>query len=202
MRVGAVRNTADPKVSYVRVFESCAPFYSYVAVGPHESRLFKAWQPIDDVSCYTLYVHFDAERRLDPEAIYRNWGHRTAPPDYKTAYNNDNMHLQSRSPGRQNVSGINGAAIQDLAMQESMGPICDRRQEHLGFSDRAVIFYRRLMLRLIKDNEEGKALPAQDPSLDFQQRGASFTMPADLPWQEVLQWQEDYERSHPVAVPA
>jgi hypothetical protein len=202
MRVGAVRKTADPKVSYVRVFESCAPFYSYVAVGPHESRLFKAWQPIDDVSCYTFYVHFDAERRLDPEAIYRNWGHRTAPPDYKTAYNNDNMHLQSRNPGRQNVSGINGAAIQDLAMQESMGPICDRRQEHLGFSDRAVIFYRRLMLRLIKDNEEGKALPAQDPSLDFQQRGASFTMPADLPWQEVLQWQEDYERSHPVAVPA
>ena len=48
------------------------------------------------------------------------------------------------------------------------------------FSDRAVIFYRRLMLRLIKDNEEGKALPAHDPSLDFQQRGASFTVPASF----------------------
>ena len=48
MRVGAVRKTQDPKMSYVRIFESCAPFYSYVAVGPHESRLFKAWQPIDD----------------------------------------------------------------------------------------------------------------------------------------------------------
>jgi hypothetical protein len=65
-----------------------------------------------------------------------------------------------------------------------------------------VIFYRRLMLRLIKDNEEGKPLPAQDSALDFRQRGASFTMPSDRPWQEVLKWQEDYERSHPVAVPA
>jgi phthalate 4,5-dioxygenase len=186
----------------VRVFESCAPFYSYVAVGPHESRLFKAWHPIDDESCFTFYVHFDLERPLDPEAIYRNWGHRTAPPDYRTIYNNANMHLQSRAKDRRNVSGIDGAAIQDLAMQESMGPVYNRRQEHLGFSDRAVIFYRRLMLRLIEDNENGKPLPAQNRSLDFQQRGASFTMPADRPWQEVLKWQEEYERSHPIAVPA
>ena len=78
------------------------------------------------------------------------------------------MHQQSRAKDRDNVSGIDGAAIQDLAMQESMTPIYDRRQEHLGFSDRAVIFYRRLMLRLIKDNEDGKPLPAQDPALDFQ----------------------------------
>jgi hypothetical protein len=112
------------------------------------------------------------------------------------------MHQQSRTKGRANVSGINGAAIQDLAMQESMTPIYDRRQEHLGFSDRAVIFYRRLMLRLIKDNEEGKPLPAQNPSLDFQQRGASFTMPSDRPWQEVLRWKEEYEGSHPISVSA
>ena len=48
----------------------------------------------------------------------------------------------------------------------------------------------------------GKPLPAHSPSLDFQQRGASFTMPADRPWQEVLKWQEEYERSQPLAVPA
>ena len=202
MRVGAVRRTPDPNVNYVRVFEGCAPFYSYVAAGPHESRLFKAWHPIDDESCFTFYVHFDPERPLEPEAIYRNWGHRTAPPDYRTAFTNANMHRQSRAGDRRNVSGIDGAAIQDLAMQESMGPIYDRRHEHLGFSDRAVIFYRRLMLRLIEDNDAGRPLPAQDPALDFRQRGASFTMPADRPWQEALQWQEDYERAHPAAVPA
>jgi phthalate 4,5-dioxygenase len=197
MRVCAVRKTHDPKTSYVRVFEGCAPFYSYVAAGPHESRLFKAWHPIDDYSCFTFYIHFDPNKAIDAEAAYRNWGHRTGAPDYKTKFNLDNMHLQSRRRMNRNQSGVEGAAIQDLAVQESMGPIYDRRKEHLGASDRAVIFYRRLMLRLIKDNEEGKPLPAQDPSLDFRQRGASCHMPSDRPWQEALKWQEDYEREHP-----
>jgi phthalate 4,5-dioxygenase len=87
-------------------------------------------------------------------------------------------------------------------MQESMGPIYDRGKEHLGMSDRAVIFYRRLMLRLIRDNEEGKPLPAQDPALDFKLRGVSCNVPADRPWQEALKWQEDYERANPLVTAA
>jgi phthalate 4,5-dioxygenase oxygenase subunit len=197
MRVCAVRKTRDPQTNYVRVFEGCAPFYSYVAAGPHESRLFKAWHPVDDYSCFTFYVHFDPHNAIDAEAAWRNWGHRTTPPDYRTQFTLDNMHMQSRSRMKRNSSGIEGAAIQDLAVQESMGPIYDRRKEHLGASDKAVIFYRRLMLRLIRDNEEGKPLPAHDPALDFQQRGVSCHMPADRPWQEALKWQEEYEHAHP-----
>ena len=29
-------------------------------------------------------------------------------------------------------SGIDGINVQDRAIQESMGPLCDRSQEHLG----------------------------------------------------------------------
>lgn len=199
MRFAAIRKTEDPATNYVRVFECIAPFYSYVAAGPHESRLFKAWHPIDDQSCFTFYIHFDPHQALDPEAIWRNWGHRTSPPDFKTPYNLENQHLQSRAAMTQNYSGINGAAIQDLALQESMGPIYDRSQENLGASDRAVVFYRRLMLKLIQDNEDEKPLPAQDPSLPYDNRGISIEMPADRPWQEARQWQEQYERAHPVA---
>jgi phthalate 4,5-dioxygenase oxygenase subunit len=199
MHVAAVRRTTDPDTQYVRLFEACAPFYSYVATGPHESRLFKMWHPIDDGRCFTFYVHFDPHRPLDPEAIYRNWGHRTAPPDYKTRFNLDNKHAQDREAMTRNASGIPGAAIQDLALQESMGPNFDRTQEHLGASDKAVIFYRRLMLRMIRDNEAGRPLPALDPALDFQQRAASLHMPADRPWQDVLALQEEYERDNPLS---
>ena len=198
MRVAAVRRTPDASFKYVRIFESCAPFYSFVAAGPHESRLFKAWHPIDDERCYTFYIHFDPNRPIDAEAAYRNWGHRTAPPSYKTPFNNANMHQQSRRAMMHNNSGIEGAAIQDIAMQESMGPIYDRSKEHLGISDKAVIFYRRLMLRLIRDNEEGRPLPAQDANLNFDLRGVSCDVPADRPWQEALKWQEEYERAHPL----
>jgi phthalate 4,5-dioxygenase len=198
MRVGAIRSTDNPDVRYVRSTEWIAPFYCYIATGPHESRLFKAWHPIDDFSCYTFYIHFDLEKPIDPEAMYSNWGHRTAPPDYKTPQTLANMHLQDRERmKRGNFSGISGAAIQDRAVQESMGPIIDRTKEHLGTSDKAVTFYRRLLLKKLDEMRDGKPLPGLDPALSFDQRACSFTLPASVPWQDVVGWQEEYENKNP-----
>ena len=195
-RVAAVRRSQAHNMKYVRIFEHCAPFYSYIASGPHEMQLFKAWHPIDDNSCYTFYVHFDPHKPIDAAAAYRNWGHRTSPPDYQPAQNIENMHLQDRARMHRNFSGIDGAALQDIAMQESMGPVYDRSEEHLGISDKAVIFYRRLALRLLRDMEEGKPLPGQGSQLDFVQRGVACDIPEDRPWQEALRWQEQYEHAH------
>jgi phthalate 4,5-dioxygenase len=36
-----------------------------------------------------------------------------------------------------------------------MGPIYDRRREHLGTSDQAIIFMRGLLMRLAKEVEDG-----------------------------------------------
>lgn len=83
-------------------------------------------------------------------------------------------------------------------MQEGMGPIVDRSREHLGTSDKAVIFYRRLLLRKLQEMDEGKPLPAHDPSLDYKLRAGSFNVPADRPWQEVVKWQEEHEHEHPL----
>jgi hypothetical protein len=197
MRVGAVRSTSDPKVNYVRTTEWVAPFYTYIATGPHESRLFKAWLPVDDERCFTFYVHYNMNQPLNVPAIHANWGHRTEPPHYRTAHTLGNAHLQDRRRMARNFSGIEGAAIQDRAVQESMGAICDRTQEHLGTSDKAVIYFRRLILRKLKDMEQGKPLPALAPGLDFNHRTASWYMPADQPWQDALRYQDEYEREHP-----
>jgi phthalate 4,5-dioxygenase len=200
MRVGAIRKAEDPKFSYVRSTEWIAPFYCYIATGPHESRLFKAWHPIDDFNCYTFYIHFDPEKPIDKEAIYENWGHHTSPPDYVTVHSLENMHLQDRERmKRGNFSGVLGASIQDRAVQESMGPLFDRTKEHLGTSDKAVIFYRRLLLRKLKEMDEGKSsLPGLDPSLDYDQRACSFNIPADVPWQDVVKLQGEHEQRHPL----
>jgi phthalate 4,5-dioxygenase len=198
MRHAAIRKTADPDSKYVRVFEWVAPFYCYIATGAHESQLFKAWHPIDDENCFTFYIHFDPERPLDIEAIYANWEHRTSPPDYRTAHTVANMYLQDRKLMEHgNFSGVMGAAIQDRAMQEGMGPICDRTKEHLGTSDKAVIFYRRLLLKKLDDLAKRKPLPARDPSLTFDQRGYSSKMPADQPWCEVAKWQAKIAQQRP-----
>jgi len=203
MRVGAIRKTDDPNQNYVRTTEWIAPFYCYIATGPHESQLFKAWLPIDDFSCYTYYIHFNPNQPLDVPAIYANWGHRTEPSTYRTPHNVGNMHLQDRQRMISgNFSGIEGAAIQDRAVQESMGAICDRTQEHLGMSDKAVIFYRRLILRKLEEMDDGKRLPALDPSLDFKHRTGSWYMPSNESWRDVLRYQEKFERENPPAAAA
>jgi phenylpropionate dioxygenase-like ring-hydroxylating dioxygenase large terminal subunit len=184
MRIGTIRRTTDDSVSYVRMTECIAPFYCYVATANHESQLFKAWLPIDDENCFTFYIHFDPDRALDPDAIFQNWGHKTSGPDYRVPYHQDRERMAH------NFSGVEGAAIQDLAVQESMGPIYDRREEHLGTSDRAIIYYRRMLARLTKDVEAGTPLPALDPALDFKRRSVACFMPSDRPWQEALDWLE------------
>ncbi len=194
MRVAAVRKTSDPDVSYVRTTHWIAPFYTHIATGPHESQLFKAWLPIDDHACFTFYIHHDARKKLDVPAIHSNWGHKTEGPDYRTRHTLENMHLQDRKMMVDgNFSGVLGAAIQDRAVQESMGPIFDRTQEHLGTSDAAVIFYRRLILRKLKDMEQGAALPGTGADLDLDQRAASVFMPAKADWWEARKWLEAQE---------
>ena len=41
------------------------------------------------------------------------------------------------------------------AIQESMGPIYDRRKEHLGTSDQAIITARRRLLNLARELQQG-----------------------------------------------
>jgi phthalate 4,5-dioxygenase oxygenase subunit len=138
-------------------------------------------------------------------ASYANWGHETHAPHYRTRHTLQNMHLQDRGlMATTNFSGVEGAAIQDRAVQESMGPICDRTQEHLGTSDKAVIFYRRLILKKLIEMGEGKPLPGLDPALDFKQRTASVFMPSDADWHDALRIQVEQERegSKPAAAMA
>jgi hypothetical protein len=55
----------------------------------------------------------------------------------------------------QNFTGLPGNRVEDAAMTESMGPIYNRTQEHLGTTDVAIIFWRRYMLRLAHNLERG-----------------------------------------------
>jgi hypothetical protein len=64
-------------------------------------------------------------------------------------------------------SGIRDFVSQDLAVTESMGPIYDRRKEHLGTTDKAIIALRRLLIRTALEMEDGVEPPAVDPELPY-----------------------------------
>ncbi len=55
-----------------------------------------------------------------------------------------------------NFTGIVGVNTQDFALQEGMGPICDRSKEFLGSSDKAVVAMRRLLLEALDIGRKGR----------------------------------------------
>ena len=73
-----------------------------------------------------------------------------------------NDYLIDREAQKNLVSytGIpNGAEPEDRGMQESMGPIYDRTQEHLGTSDLMVIRLRTLLIKAAKALRERGEVP-------------------------------------------
>ena len=78
------------------------------------------------------------------------------PGSFRRARNRDNDYLIDRQMQRTvNYTGLPGNRVQDAMATESMGPIYDRSQEHLGTTDVAIIFWRRRMMRLAKELEQG-----------------------------------------------
>jgi phthalate 4,5-dioxygenase oxygenase subunit len=179
----ALRHLGD--VQYVRITEFVLPFHSAIARGPHEMRDYRTVVPINDQACWAWYIHYDPEKPVDREHALEAWGHRVGP-DGRSPANRENMHLQDRERMRAgSFSGIPGVAIQDLAVQESQGPIYDRTTERLGSSDAAIIRLRRVLLRGVHTVKAGQDPPGLDPSLAIERLHAvAIRVPADCPWQE------------------
>jgi phenylpropionate dioxygenase-like ring-hydroxylating dioxygenase large terminal subunit len=89
------------------------------------------------------------------------------PGSFRQTHNKDNDYLIDREMQRSvNYTGLPGNRVQDAMVTESMGPIYDRTREHLGTSDKAIIFFRRQLLKWALDLEKGIEPPLlRDPSL-------------------------------------
>ena len=87
------------------------------------------------------------------------------PGTYRPLANKDNDYLMDRAAQRAGTtySGIEGIAIQDGSLQESMGPIIDRTKENLVGSDNGIIMARhRLMRAALALRDKGIIPPGVD----------------------------------------
>ena len=74
--------------------------------------------------------------------------------------------------------------MQDASLQESMGPIIDRRKEHLVPTDRGIILARRrLQQAALALRDEGTTPPGVDPAHQ-RVRAASIILPPGQPFDE------------------
>jgi phenylpropionate dioxygenase-like ring-hydroxylating dioxygenase large terminal subunit len=148
------------------------------------------WMPVDDENTmiYNLTLAADEDKPLNQEHVLATEARLGRGPDGETTVRHRtraNDWLIDREMQRtKTFTGVAGINTQDLAVQESMGPIVDRSREHLGSTDKAIIACRRILLDLIKDLEEGQDPLGTDPSTYRNVRAADLMLPKDIPWQE------------------
>jgi hypothetical protein len=138
---------------------------------------------------YNWMLAVDEDKPLTPEFIAKQETSAGRGPDGETAVRRrtrENDWLIDREvQRRQTYTGIKGVNTQDLAVQESMGPVVDRSREHLGSSDKAIIAYRRILLDVLRDFEQGVEPLGVDPKTYRKVRSADIVIPKDVRWQEV-----------------
>jgi hypothetical protein len=96
----------------------------------------------------------------------------------------ENDYLIDREAQRtQSYTGIPGVRQQDMAMTESMGPIMDRTNEHLGTSDSMIIKARRRWLAAAKAlRDQGVQPPGVDEPWLYRQRSGEIILPRSVDW--------------------
>src|SRR6202007_490537 len=88
------------------------------------------------------------------------------PASFRPTVNKDNDYLIDRAAQRGNktYSGVAGIAMQDAAIQESMGPIQDRSKENLVSTDNGVIMARIRLRKAVLAAQQGEQPDGPDPA--------------------------------------
>jgi phenylpropionate dioxygenase-like ring-hydroxylating dioxygenase large terminal subunit len=167
--IGA-RRSAENGSYYWRVTQYVLPSFTMIAPRGGHTVHGHFWIPIDDENCWAWSYDYhptraisEAERRAmaDGKGIHCKY----VPGTYRPLANKDNDYLLDRAAQRsgKTYSGVEGIAIQDGSLQESMGPIVDRTKENLVSTDNGIIMARHRLMRAAKELAEKGAEP---PGLD------------------------------------
>ena len=148
---------------YVRVTLFVAPFN--VLIPPNNVyNVHQMSVPVDDThNIIYLTAWTDTGEGVDQEAWRKFTGGQLGidlDPHYRKIQNAAVNYGQDRAAMKLgSFTGIRGFPNQDIAMQESMGAIADRSHEKLGASDLAIVEFRRVMVKAVRDFMATKKQP-------------------------------------------
>jgi phthalate 4,5-dioxygenase len=197
--IGAGR-TAGETERYWRLTQYLFPHW--VMTGPYgenPTRQTRAWIPIDDHSTLLFTVTFHPLQPLPQEAVaamrkgsgagYVGEANFRPPSDEafgawipKASLANDFL-IDRAVQKTTHYSGVKEFWAQDAAMQESMGIITDRSEEHLVTGDIGIVRVRRRLLDVVKSVRDGTMRPpvVHEPEA-YRVRGAAVLLPANASW--------------------
>ncbi len=180
---------------FVRAYQYVLPFHQmrprqsgYKGQAAQQVIAGHMWVPMDDRNCmiYNWVYSFGPEPITDAEWDEIERGYGRAPdqmlPNYRSAGNRENDWLIDRQVQKyETFTGIDGINAQDVAVQESMGPIVDRTRENLTRSDIAIIQARRLLLQAAQTVSDGGTPPGV-ASTYYNARAIEGILPTGADW--------------------
>jgi hypothetical protein len=159
LRIYVIRS-ANSEMDYLRT--SCFVYPNLCAIAGETSGDGYSihWHvPIDDTHHWRYEVVYRASAPLGPERPLQY--HAPVDAAWRLLQNKANRYRQDREEMRaRSFSGMGPSfQVADACAVEGQGPIQDRAQEHLGYSDRAIVLTRQLLLRAIRQMESGADPP-------------------------------------------
>jgi nitrite reductase/ring-hydroxylating ferredoxin subunit len=187
--IGARRNAEDGKY-YWRITQWVMPSFTLIPPRGDHPIGGHCWVPIDDENCWAWSTNHHATRALtgeEREAMQAGKGIHTPliPGTFRPVANKDNDYLMDRRAQREGrtFSGVEGFAMQDASVQESMGPIQDRTRENLVPTDQGIIMARRRLVAAANALSEGAQPPGADPA-HTRVRSVSVILPREAAFHE------------------
>ena len=199
----STRNLGD-EGTYVRGYHYFMPFQQVRAqviywdgtVTEVPRNFGHLWMPIDDTTTFVYNWHYACEpgKPLTHELIehhekeFGRGDNDMIPGTFRLKRNQSNDYMVDRQMQKtRNFTGIVGVNTQDYALQEGMGPICDRSKEFLGTSDKAIVAMRRLLLEGVNVVERGETPRGLDPEKYRKARAYDAFVPPGQDWRKVME---------------
>ena len=179
---------------HIRTYHYILPFHQIRASRSERGNPVDAghiWVPIDDENTmvYNWAYSVGGEPLSEEDRLERGIGNGPLHVDqatFRSKANRQNDYLIDRAVQKSlSFTGIDGVNVQDRAIQETMGRIVDRSQEHLGPADKAIIQLRRLLRQAVRTVEEGGTPAGVRPSY-YQLRAAETVVPRAADWRGLV----------------
>src|SRR5258708_21871962 len=165
------RGKADHGKYYWRITPWGMPWFTIIPPRAGHPLGAHAWVPIDDEHCWAWSINYHPNRALSAaelKAMQEGAGIHVKymPGTFVPLANKTNDYLIDRSSQKRgrSYSGVEGIAMQDASLQESMGPIQDRTKEHLCMTDKGIVGTRSRLLPAAKAAPQRNTAPGLDPA--------------------------------------
>ena len=183
--IGARRN-AEQGHYYWRITPWIMPCFTMVPPRGDHPMHGHFWVPIDDRNNWAWSFDYHPARALSQTEVQAmKDGHgihvRYQPGTYIPLQNKTNDYLMDRAAQKAGTtfSGIEGIAMQDASLQESMGAIQDRTRENLVGTDNGIIMARQRLMKAARALADNGTPPPGTAPEHQRVRSAAVVLPKD-----------------------